>query len=359
MSRTLPLAERHAALGARFEERQGWSVPARYQEPADEVHALREGAVALDLSDRGAVRVTGADRVTFLQGQLSNDVTSTPAGRGCHATLLTRTGKLVSDLHVWVDRDEHWLDIEPARVDATVQALDRFIISEDVELLDGSAALAHLAVAGPAAVRVGSEALGADLAALEPLAQVTLGDGTRVARRRAAGADLLELWCATSHAAERWEALIRAGARPLGRDAWDLAALEAGEARWGIDVDETHNPLEANLEDAISYTKGCYVGQEVIAKATHLGRVSRRLVGLVTDDGEPLGHDDSIEVEGEDEPVGRVTRGALSPTLGRPIALGYVKWKHAEPGTALRVRHGDGAPRTARIVALPFLESLR
>lgn len=359
MSRELPLHSRHLQLGAAFEERAGFVVPVRYRDPAAELASLRAGAALVDRSDRGRVRVTGSERASFLQGQLSNDVLKTGAGHGCHATLLTRTGKLVSDLHLWCGADEHWLDTEPERTDATRETLDRFLISEDAELTDVTAEWVHLAVAGPGAGVVVEKALGGEAAALAPLAWTALADGGHVARRRAAGEDLFEVWVAVDRAGGLWDRLAAAGAAPLGREAWDVATLEAGEARWGVDVDDSNLPLEANLNDAISYTKGCYVGQEVIAKATHLGRIGKRLVGLSIADGTVPESGTAIEVDGEGEAVGRVTRAALSPTLGRPVALGYLKWKYVEPGTALTLRRPSGDVVAATVVALPFLASPR
>lgn len=359
MSRELSLHSRHVELGAAFEEHAGFFVPIRYGDPTAELHALRSGAALVEASDRGRIRVTGSERATFLQGQLSNDVLKTPAGRGCHATLLTRTGKLVSDLHLWSGADEHWLDTEPERADATRETLDRFLISEDAELVDATSEWAHLRVAGPGAAGTIEGAFGAEAAALEPLAWTALPGDLQVARRRAAGEELFEVWVAVARASETWDRLVAAGATPVGREAWDLATLEAGEARWGVDVDDSNLPLEANLNDAISYTKGCYVGQEVIAKATHLGRINKRLVGLAVAEGGVAEGGAAIEVAGESEAVGRVTRAALSPTLGKPVALGYLKWKYVEPGTALTLRGASGETMAATVVALPFLESLR
>lgn len=360
MSRELPLNAVHAAAGATFEERAGFRIPRHHGDPAAEVAALRSGAGLLDLSDRGRIRVTGSERATFLQGQLSNDVLKTGAGHGCHATLLTRTGKLVSDLHLWCGEDTHWLDTEPERTEITLATLDRFLISEDAALEDCSAETAHVAIAGPRAAAVADAALAGAASSLEPLAWRALADGTHLARRRAAGEDLFEAWVPVANAAALWHTLHAAGATALGREAWDLATLEAGEARWGVDVDDTHLPLEANLGDAISYTKGCYVGQEVIAKATHLGRISKRLVGIVPSAASvPFDAGATVEIAGETEPVGRVTRSALSPTLARPIALAYLKWKYLEPGTEVLVRDGRGEAVAARVVKLPFLESLR
>ncbi|MBK7972446.1 MAG: aminomethyl transferase family protein [Deltaproteobacteria bacterium] len=359
MSLELPLHSRHVELGATFEEHAGFHVPLRYRETADELASLRTEAALLDVSDRGRIRVTGGERASFLQGQLSNDVLKTAAGRGCHATLLTRTGKLVSDLYLWCGADEHWIDTDAERGDVTLATLDRFLISEDAELSGTAAEWAHLAVVGPGAAGVVAAVLGGETAALEPLTWVALGDGSHVARRRGAGADLFDVWVPVALATHTWDRLIGGGAVPIGRAAWDLATLEAGEARWGIDVDDSNLPLEANLNDAISYTKGCYVGQEVIAKATHLGRINKRLVGLAVADGIVPGPNAAVEVDGEGEPVGRVTRAALSPTLGKTVALAYIKWKYVEPGTAVTVRRGSGDTLAATVVALPFLASRR
>ncbi len=360
MSRELPLHAAQTAAGATFEERAGFQIARNFGALAAEIVALRNGAALFDVSDRGRIRVTGSERVSFLQGQLSNDVVKTPAGHGCHATLLTRTGKMVADLHLWSGNDAHWLDTDAECAQATLTTLDRFLISEDAALEDCAAETVHLVLAGPHAATVVDAVLGAGASDLEPLAWRVLADGTHLARRRGAGEDLFELWVPLASGVEQWRALEAAGAVPAGRDAWDLATLEAGEARWGIDVDDSNLPLEANLNDAISYTKGCYVGQEVIAKATHLGRINKRLVGIVASDARtPLEAGAALEVAGESEAVGRVTRGAYSPTLAQPIALAYLKWKYLEPGTEVLARDAAGQTCAARVVKLPFLEHLR
>ncbi len=358
MPDSLPLHEQHAQLGAALETQHDFVVPVRYSGVDAEVAALRGSAGVLDLSDRGWIAVTGDERSTFLQGQLSNDVLKTPAGHGCHATLLTRTGKLVSDLWLWTDDGAHWLDTEPDRADVTAQTLDRFVISEDVTLENRRGSVVHLGVAGPHATDVVARAFPDGPPSLGLLEHATAPSGARFAHRRAAGTELIEIWIAVADAVPAWKALLSSGATAAGREAWDLASLEAGEARWGLDVDENNLPLEANLNDAISYTKGCYIGQEVIAKATHLGRVNKRLVGLTHDGASPLAANDGVEAEGEAEPIGRVTRAAISPTLGRAIALAYVKWKFAEPGTPLVVSRAGGGSQPVRVVKLPFLDSL-
>ena len=151
MSLELPLHDLHASLDATTGEERGWTLPLDYGDVAAELAALRSVAGLVDLSDRGLVVATESERVDFLQGQLSNDVSALAPGQGCRATLLTRTGKLISDMVVSALDESHLMDVEPDRAAPTLEALDRFLISEDAELEDATGHFVRLAVSGPGA----------------------------------------------------------------------------------------------------------------------------------------------------------------------------------------------------------------
>jgi tRNA-modifying protein YgfZ len=362
-----------------------------------EYAALHEGAGFLDRSGRGRIRLTGADRREYLHGQLTNDIAALSPGEGCYAALLTPQGRMISDMRVSELGDEVLIDL-PAETAGAVRArLDELIFSEDVRV-DDSRALAQIGLYGPgsadvlaAILRPASAAGGTDAGApagdlRERLGRIPLNanagwtfDGLRVVT---IGSDdygvrgfelLLESAPAQARdgaAPERGPAgatvddfmgaLRRHGAQPISLETANVCRVEAGRPAFGADMDEHTIPLEAGIEDrAISMTKGCYVGQEVIIRVLHRGhgRVARRLVGFAADaDGVRFAPGDRLLAgDGAGKDIGVITSAVISPRLGRPIALGYVHRDFAEPGTVIRAAAGAGAaPDRLVVVPVPF-----
>jgi tRNA-modifying protein YgfZ len=319
--------------------------------------AAREHA-GLITRERGLILVSGKDRASYLQGLFTNDIAALQAGQGCYAAYLTAQGRMISDVWVYELGDVILLALPRATKDVVLARLDQFIFSEDVQLGDVSDTLAAVAVVGPDATRLVSQVVGtaaAGLANLPEHGNMRLGvDGQPVIVLRIsdAGEAGLELVAAC----EQMPALVQAlrGAGALDVDAATAAALriEAGVPLFGPDMDEHTIPLEAGIEArAISFTKGCYVGQEVIIRVLHRGhgRVARKLVGLVFDaqQGAPV---PGTVLNADAKQVGVVTSSAVSPALGRPIALGYVKRELAEPGTMVQTPEG----MVAHVASLPF-----
>lgn len=319
--------------------------------------AARERA-ALITRTRGLIVVSGQDRRTYLQGLLTNDVAALQPGQGCYAAYLTAQGRMVSDLHVYELGDVILLAL-PRTTTATVLAkLDQFIFSEDVQLSDVSDSLEAVAVVGPEAARVLSPLVGAERAELVGLfdhgnlRRIVDGQPLIVLRVTDTGEPGYELIAGRHQMPALLQALHTAGAIDLNADTAEVLRVEEGVPMFGQDMDEDTIPLEAGIEQqAISFTKGCYVGQEVIIRVMHRGhgRVARRLVGLL------LGGDDQVPPPGttlhaDDREVGVVTSSALSPALGCPIALGYVKRDVLESGASLLTSPGA----LVRVVPLPF-----
>jgi folate-binding protein YgfZ len=293
---------------------------------------MRHGAAFIRRTDLGRLRLTGADRRAYLQGLLTNDIAALEPGGGCYAAMLTAQGRMITDMRVDERGSELILQV-PAELAAQVRDhLERFVFSEDVQVTDVSGALAQLSVYGPEAAAMAS--------GLPPESRLT-GDAM-------GGIPVVGDGDAIEHAASR---LGAAGAVEASLDDLERLRIEQGIPRFGADMDAETIPLEAGIEDrAISRTKGCYVGQEVIVRVVDRGhgRVARHLVGLVlgADAGVP---DRGTPVRAGDREIGRVTSAVRSPLVGRPIALGYVHRDFVAPGTAVTV---DGAP--AAVSALPF-----
>jgi folate-binding protein YgfZ len=314
--------------------------------------ALRSGAGLIDRSQFGRIMLTGADRRSYLQGLLTNDIAALSAGTGCYAALLTAQGRMIADMRVLELGDAVLLDVVP-HVTETVRAhLDRFVFSEDVEVRDVTGERAEIGLYGPEAPTLVSRVT--QIAPDLPLFGSTKGafDGSPllVARSDEAGIDGYDLFVEPTAADALRSALTGAGAVPVDEASAEAVRIESGRPRFGQDMNEDTIPLEAGIEDrAISRTKGCYVGQEVIIRVLDRGhgRVARRLVGLTF----PLGATVSpgAPIVSGDREIGRITSATRSPALGRPIALGYVQRDFVSPGTGVKVGDTPGV-----VAALPF-----
>jgi folate-binding protein YgfZ len=322
---------------------------------AERAAAVRTGAGIFQLSERGLIEVGGGDRVRWLDGMLSNDVTSLQAGgehSGCYATTLTAKGRIVADMHVLVRGETFWLETAAAAVNRLLEHLERHLIADDVQLRDIGTSVDRLAVEGPLAGQLLERATGAalDLAA-DCYKVVRIGETEVVAARYGwsgeVGYQLLvpagsgEAVAGEIEAAGTESALIFVGEKTL-----EVLRIEAGIPRFGTEIDETVLPAEARLGRAVARSKGCYVGQEVVARMETAGRVSHLLVGLAMGEGPIPEPGSEITVDGKR--VGEVTSSCRSALAGS-IALGFVRAAHSATGTEL-----CAADRPARVAALPF-----
>jgi folate-binding protein YgfZ len=326
-----------------------------------QLDSVRRGAGLADVLDRGRLVVTGADRAAYLHGLLSNDVLALGPGQGCYATYLTPQGRMICDLSVLNLGDRLLLDLPGRLKDAVLAKLQQFVFAEDVEIRDETESLGAIDLHGAEAGAVLARACGGDPEGFSDLGEYAhraveiAGHHVTVSGSRDVGLPGFRLSAGADAILALGQALERHGAVRVQPAILHVLRVEAGRPVFGIDMDETTIPLEAGIEDrAISMTKGCYVGQEVIVRVLHRGqgRVARRLVGLVVSAGDATQatEGDLLEVDGTD--IGRLTSVARSPRFG-VIALGYVRRDLAEPGVAVVVRHG-GARFDATVVALPF-----
>ncbi|MHB1844083.1 MAG: CAF17-like 4Fe-4S cluster assembly/insertion protein YgfZ, partial [Deltaproteobacteria bacterium] len=334
--RALPLRTLHLAAGATLGEVDGAERLLSYGEPARLALAARAGAGLVELSNRGRLAAVGPDRSSWLQGMVTADVGRLEPGQGCAATAVTAKGRLVAALRIFKRPDELWLDVDESRAGPLAEQLRHLLIMEDCELVDRSERSAMLGLHGPRALSLLRGLAEALPSALPEHAQAEIaiaGQPAVAIGSRELGLDGIDLWLAPAACAPIWEALRQAGATPIGGDAAELLRLEAGRPRFGAELDEGTLPLEAGLERTISYDKGCYVGQEIIARATYRGHVNRKLVGLWLS-GEAAAPAGTKLALGDKE-VGELRSSAVSPRFGRPIALGYARREALAPGTSL------------------------
>jgi folate-binding protein YgfZ len=302
--------------------------------------ALRDLAGLVDRSERAKLVVTGSESVTYLQGQITNDVEAAAVGGGCYAALLDRKGHMRADLRVLrVADDELWLDTEAIAGSAVQQHLEMYKIGRDVEIADEAADRAIVSVIGPAAAELtGARPLSPEYAHRE----IAIGG----ARARAVATDVgIDLIIASDAEPVR-RALVEAGAVEVSEAAAEIVRVEGGRPRFGAEMSEATIPAEAGIDErAVSFTKGCYIGQETVARLHYKGKPNRHLRGLRLDaparSGEAIGLGD--------REVGRIGTACVSPALG-PIALAIVR-REAEPGA--RVTVGETSVQ-AEVVELPF-----
>lgn len=317
----------------------------------DDYQRIRQHAALATVAPRGLLVLSGRDRGTYLQGLLTNDTASLKPGTGCYAAWLTANGRMTTDLHVLESGDTILLDVPAAETAGVAARLDQFIFTEDVQVADVSAELRRLEVHGPEAAGVIAAALGHP-AALEELggwpayrnARVQAGALTVVvARIDQLGVPGFVLYVSAGDAAVLGGLLESAGAAPVAPEAVEAVRIEAGWPVYGVDMNSEIIPLEAGIESrAISMTKGCYVGQEIIVRVLHRGhgRVAKRLVGLRIDGSEPVSAGEKLDAGSHE--AGWVTSSAQSPALGT-IALGYLHRDQAKPGTSVTTASGRAA----------------
>ncbi|MEQ1910085.1 MAG: glycine cleavage T C-terminal barrel domain-containing protein [Vicinamibacterales bacterium] len=322
-------------------------------------YVAARNAAGLIARHPGLIIVSGRDRASYLQGLLTNDVVALTTGQGCYTAYLTAQGRMISDLRVYELGDAMLLVLPRATKDIVLAKLDQFIFSEDVQLGDLSETFASLEVVGPDAARLLTNIFGADAADLDAWAlhgnrRLVLDEQpVIVVRSSDMGEPGFELVAALAKVGDLGNALRALGAVDVDDATAEALRVEGGVPLFGRDMDEETIPLEAGIEDrAISFTKGCYVGQEVIIRVLHRGhgRVARRLVGLTL---EPQ-HDvptAGTKLHADDSVVGEITSSVWSPALGRPIALGYVKRDRAQPGVVLQLSAGV----TGVVVPVPFV----
>ena len=305
---------------------------------------IRENAAIGAIAPRQQIAVSGPDRATYLQGLLTNDIPSLSAGTGCYAAWLTPQGRMLTDMHVLESGGMILLDVPAETTEATRERLEQFIFTEDVQVESLAGKMVSVWIHGPMAASVLTRAFVSVGRVLSdpPLAAWRGYQHTHsVARIDQLGVPGFCVYLEPSRERELTAALIDAGAREVSADAIDAARIEAGYPVFGVDMTDDTIPLEAGIEDrAISMSKGCYVGQEVIIRVLHRGhgRVARKLVSLRIDGPVPLR---GVRMFAADRDVGFVTSAAVSPRLGT-IALAYVHRDFLAPGTALEAGTESG-----------------
>ncbi len=345
----LALHEFHELQDAQFTDVNGIEQVASYGDVAAEYRAFKETAGFIDLSNRSRVCLLGEDRLKFLHGQVTNDIQGLKADGGCYAALVNAKAKMESDLYVYRLADELLLDLEPGLTEKVTTRLDKYIIADDVQIVDVAPHYGLVSVQGPKATGA-IAALG--LVPTLPTAPLhwvkdsvpDVGDIYVMNQPRlgTTGYDVFIPSAGLGMIADKLLAAVKAqGGRACGWEAFEAARIEAGIPRYGVDMDDTNLAPEAGLEKrAISYSKGCYIGQEVIARIRTYGQVAKSLQRLELNGLTELPvKGTKLQVAGKD--IGYVTSAVRLPESKQALALGYVRKEHKEPGTVLDLPAGQ------------------
>ena len=336
----------------------GRPVVLQYTNVAAEYAALRAGALLTDRSHRTRTSLSGSKAAELLTGLVTNDVQSLAPGQGQYAAVLTPKGKIIADVRIFATNEGFLLDVAPRAAVGWREMLRKYINPRLAPYRDVTEETRDLGVFGLQARRMTSELTGLSgtaLAALPPYGHLDASVGgvsVIVAHVPELGLEGYELFAPAEEGDALFERLTAAGATAGGLLAWDIARIEAGRPEWGLDIDDTTLPQEANFDElhAISYTKGCYVGQETVARVHFRGRVNRHLRGLRFVCPEPPAHHAEL-FDANEKVVGDVRSAAISPRLGG-VAIGMVR-REIDMGTALSARWSGGECRVD-VCFLPF-----
>ena len=325
-----------------------------YGEVPDEYRAAQEACCVFDRTDRGQVEVAGEESAAFLHRILANDVRGLEPGRGNRNLLLSSKGKVRFDFDVICEPGRFLLSTPPGQAADLIAAIDMYLFNEAVTLADRTSEHAPLAMCGPEAPRVVSSVCGVDAPAGDHVttAGTCSGSPVSITSQPVWGSNGFVLDAGAQGATALWQALLASGATPAGLICADCLRVEAGQAEPGVDVDDNIYPQEARLESAFSLDKGCYIGQEVVAKIDTYKGLNKRMVALAIshDDPVPRGTRLMREDKGEWRDLGVVTSWAYSFVLDTGLVLAYVKRRHQAVGTSFRLGESDV---TATVVSLP------
>jgi folate-binding protein YgfZ len=376
MSRVIPnpLLRLHEGAGAELQAYDQVQIVSTFGEPEAEYAAIRKGAGLIDQPQRGVLELTGKDRLSFLNNLLTNQTwdkaskSGLAAGQGVYAFFLGRNGRIVADMNVLDRGDRTLLEMDARLVEPIRASFDKYLFAEQVKMIDRVESLRQLALHGPGALEVLRQATGSDVPELAVLGstQIRLYDtDVTVWRDDPAAVPGYHLLIETPAVERVWTGLLgqfgeakelgRRQLRPAGWAAFNATRIEGGRPIFGIDFDDSVLPHESGqIARAVSFTKGCYLGQEIVARMQARGQFARQLVGIrMSDDSLPIAG--TVIYDGNDNQIGGVTSSTVSPVLSNvAIALGFVKKAFTPVGTVLTIP-AEGQMRKGSVAELPFV----
>jgi folate-binding protein YgfZ len=336
-------------------EYRGARTAARFADPQVEFAALPSGCGVYDLGFRARISLTGGDRVRWLNGMVTNNIRDLASGRGVYAFLLNPQGRILGDMVVYNLGEKLVVETDRSQVEKILGTFDHYIIMDDVEVEDISAAQTALGLAGPKS-RAVLNAAGIEVPELEPLQMISpqckCDCGCvecTVVRGEDGQRESYEIWLAPQDAFKTWQALLAAGATPTGSEALEMQRIAAGVPLYGVDIRERDLPQETEQMRALNFNKGCYVGQEIVERIRSRGNVHRKFTGFLLEGAAAIAAD--AKITSDEKEVGEITSVATVPTPSgdRTVALGYIRREEGVPGREVTI-----GTAKATVVQLPL-----
>jgi folate-binding protein YgfZ len=322
-----------------------------------EYSAVRDGGAGLiDLSLRGRILVGGSEAAMFLNGLITNDIKTLAVKSWMPAAFANVQGRLLAAVRIAHREDGFLIDTENATRETVITLLDRYTLAGDFRLQDLTDETQMFSMQGRRAPEIVSGVFGEEAASVErqKIVNAQFGDTTvTVIRATHTAEDGFDLFIDANNGSTLRGALTAAGAVPISNATFETLRIEAGVPLYGIDMDENNVVTETNLDDAVSFTKGCYLGQEIIVRIKHRGHVAKKLSGVMLEDSNPVPRNSKI-ISGDGREIGRVTSSTFSPRLDRAIALGYLKYDYLAAGTEVKVATPE-SETSATVAELPFV----
>jgi folate-binding protein YgfZ len=344
------LHDRLASFGGRLGQYCGVETEASFGDPAREFEALRSGAGIFDLGWRAMLVLTGSDRVRWLNGMVTNNTRDLAPNHGNYSLVLNAQGRIQGDLTAY-NRGEYYLVVtEAGQAEKLKGIFDKYIIMDDVEVADVREKLTAVGIAGPNSRDILAKAgLNLPEFALGEVVDLDWHNiGISIARGSGERGESYEIWFAPEHAAATWDALVAAGAIPVGYEALEWLRILRGIPRYGVDMTERYLPQETGQDRALHFAKGCYLGQEIVERIRSRALLHRTFAGFVIDGPPPAPGE---PIMGAEKQVGEITSSAAIPVgdSTKTFALGYIRTESSTPGTEVRIKE-----TRAVVSALPF-----
>jgi folate-binding protein YgfZ len=348
------------AQANREQDYRGATTMARFNDPRVEFAALLNGCGIYDLGFRGRISLAGSDRVRWLNGMVTNNIRDLAEGQGVYAFLLNPQGRILGDMFVYNLGETLIVETDRIQVEKIVATFDHYIIMDDVEVAEFSGQQTTLGLAGPRS-RAMLNAAGIEVPELKPLQMITPRCNCdcgcvecTVVRGEDARREAYEIWLAPENVYKTWQALVAAGATPVGNEALEMQRIAAGVPLYGVDIGERDLPQETEQMRALNFNKGCYVGQEIVERIRSRGNVHRKFSAFAVDGDAAIATGAKIlsgKAGGDEKEVGEVTSAAAfsTPSGERKIVLGYIRREVAVPGREVTI----GAAK-ATVIQLPI-----
>lgn len=354
-----PLYKTHQQLGATFVQAGEWELPEYFQSLETSYHSARQTVALADRTSIGRLEMAGPDALDLLNRLSTNLTDPIPIGSGTTTVLITPKGRIIDWLTVLHPSEEYLVLLTSAqRVNAVAEWIEKYTIVEEITLRDLTHETAQICVLGPESTNVLEEALGISLSEF-PIYGCSrpsqLYEDLLVARTDPLGFLGFDLMIPAKLAEELWNLIIKAGERTrlalIGEKTWEILRVQAGIPRWGTELTERYNPLEANLHESISWNKGCYIGQEVVARLNTYRKVQRYLVGLTFGNVEPINLTTTLSIEGVT--VGTLTSLVTVPGSNRRLGLGYLRANFVKQGVEVTAIGEDGEVVLGNVTSAP------